>query len=198
MCASEINNRLAPVQQCVGEAVGVEKRQWFVAIVGHNTEKASKQRLEAQGYDCYVASQQEVRVWRNGRRAKVDRVVIPSTLFIHCSERERRNIVALPYINRFMTDRAKSKSASACRLPAVIPDQEIATLRFMLDQSDTPVTFSSIPFGIGAKVRVIRGKLAGLEGEVLSSDDADSDLYVGIDMLGYAKVTISPLDLEII
>ena len=48
----------------------------------------------------------------------------------------------------------------------------------------------------GDRVRVARGKLCGLEGEVVTTDDGQSELVVRIDILGCAKVLISAIDIE--
>lgn len=147
------------------------------------------------GHECFVAAQDEYRIWRNGKRAKVTRVVIPSVLFVRCTEKQRREIVTLPFIFRFLTNRAATSSGLGSAI-AVIPPAQIDRLRFMLGNSDTPVEFEPQSFGKGDRVRVIRGKLAGLEGEALTSTDGTSNLFVGIAMLGFAKVCISPADLE--
>lgn len=186
------------VPEGIGDAVGVGKRMWFVAVVNYNTEKKSSERLEKQGYECFVATQEEMKVWKNGRKAKVVRVVIPSNIFIKCTERERRQIVNLPYINRFMTNKAGATLADSTRSPlAVIPEQQIDTLRFMLGHSDTPVTVSSL-YQRGDKVRVLRGGLKGLEGEVISTSDGKSELIVCLDFFGCARLSIDPVNVELI
>lgn len=179
----------------VDGAVGVPESQWFVAVVNHKSERTVCDRLTDQNYECFIATQQEMRVWRNGRKSKVDRVVIPSTVFIRCTERERRRIVTFPYINRFMTDRAGTKGELMHRPLAVIPDKQIMTLRFMLCQSDTPVTVGG-NYRKGDRVRVVRGKLKGVEGEVLDMPDGTKDLVVRIDFFGCARLSIDPLNLE--
>jgi len=189
------SNRDAAAPVCAGDAVGVPARKWFVAVVNHNTEKVCAERITKAGYECYLPTQEEMRVWKNGRRAKVVRVVIPALLFIRCTERERLSIVSLPYIKRFMTDRASSSPDSLRKPVAVIPDRQIETLRFMLGNSDTPVSIVG-EYRKGDKVRVIRGGLRGLEGEVVQTTDGKSQLTVGIDFLGYARVDINSLDVE--
>lgn len=201
MTSSSINytedesNRDAAAPSCVGDAVGVPARKWFVAVVNHNSEKVCAERITKAGYECYLPTQEELRVWKNGRRAKVLRVVISSLLFIRCTERERRTIVSLPYIKRFMVDRAAASPNSLRSPVAVIPDQQIETLKFMLGNSDTPVSIVS-EYRKGDRVRVIRGGLRGLEGEVVQTTDGKSQLTVGIDFLGYARVDIDSLDVE--
>ena len=180
----------------VDDAVGVSDRKWYVAIVGNNREKSVAEKLEALGFESFVASQEELRVWKNGRRKTVDRVLLSAIVFVRCTESERRRIVVnLPYINRFMTDRAAKSDASLNRPLAVVPDSQMAALRFMLGQSDNPVTFSG-DYVSGQNVRVVRGNLRGLEGEIVSLADGSSQLVIVIDALGCAKVHINPIDVE--
>lgn len=179
----------------VGGAVGVEKRHWFAAIVKHNTEKASAQKLSKYGYECYVACQPEYRIWKNGRKAKVDRIVIPSIIFIHCTESERRPLLNFPYIFRFLTDKAELPNQFGKSI-AIIPEKQIETLKFMLGNSDTTISFVNRIYKVGERIKVIRGKLLGLEGEVLTSNNGQTDLLVSLGILGCAKVSINPIDLE--
>lgn len=178
----------------VGDAVGVSA-SWYVALVGHNTERAAAKRLAARGVDAYVAIQREWRVWRNGKKAQIERVVIPCMVFVRCSERERLQIVNESYIYRFMTDKAGTPTAYG-RPVARIPDWQIAKLRFMLGNSDEPVGFTGAPLKRGDMVRVIRGSLRGLEGRLQTDADGNATLTVAIDFLGGASVRISPTDVE--
>lgn len=184
--------------QGVGDAVGVEKRHWFVAIVNNNTEKVSAERLKKLGIDCYLPIQTEIRVWKNGKKAKIDRVVIPSTIFIYCSERKRREVVTFPFIKRFMTNKARTSVNSVNTPLAIIPSAQIKRLKFMLGQSDIPVSVSQRPYSIGDKVRVVRGSLMGLEGMVIDLKSAKSELVVSLDFFGCAKLSIDTVNLEVI
>lgn len=179
-----------------GHTVGMPMSYWFVAIVKNNTEKSVLGKLKSAGYKCYVPLQEELRVWKNGKKSLIERVVIPTMVFIHCTEAERKTIVALPYILRFMTNRASSSAASGYKPLATIPDAQINKLMFMVGNSDTPVTFSSTIYRKGDLVRVIRGRLAGLEGEVKTVDDKRSEIIVNLDCLGNASLTIDTIDVE--
>lgn len=194
----EKSDRLATVPSGVGDAVGVPERQWYVAVVTHNTEKNCAERLTKKGIENYVPIQTEYKVWKNGRKAKVNRVVIPSTVFIKCTEQERREIVKLPFINRFMTNKAGFSARSLHKPLAIIPDRQIDILKFMLGQSDIPVEISEKPFRKGDKVRVVRGSLAGLEGEVVDMKNATAELILFLGLLGYARLSIDTLNLNII
>ena len=191
---SSMDSQVPPAPK-VDDAVGVPNRKWFVAIVGRNTEKACRERLTALGYESYVATQLETRVWRTGQKKQVERVLISSLLFIHVTERERREIVKLPYINYFLTDKAGHTNDFGRHPLAVIPDSQMEMLQFMLYHAESPVTFTPEPLRLGDHIRVIRGQLAGCEGYVSMAGN-QTHLVVRIDFLGSAQVTISPDDLE--
>lgn len=179
----------------VDGAVGVSDAKWFVAIVNPRHEKTVADKLQKINLETYVAIQQEVHQWANGRRRKVDRVVIPSMVFVKCSEQERRRIVTLPYILRFLVNR--SCRADGLNKPvAVIGEAEMAKLRFMLGHSDSPVEFAPTQFRIHDTVRVIRGNLAGLQGEIRANSDGTHTLLVSLSLLGGALLHIPPQDVE--
>lgn len=199
MSTNEIDTKKAlAATDVVDDAVGVSKSYWFVAIVNNRSEKQSSEKLSKMGVVNYLPTQTEIRVWRNGRKSKVDKIVIPSTIFIYCTEQTRREIVNLPFIFRFMTNKAGSIKGSNNKPLAVISDAEIERLKFMLGQSDIPVEITEKPFKTGDKVRVIRGYLAGLEGEVIKLNNAKSELVVGLNFFGCAKLSIETVNLEII
>ena len=190
------NVSVTAVPSGVGDAVGVLDRKWFVAIVSNNTEKSVEDRLSKLGYETYVAKQKVVRIWKNGRKAKIDKVLLSSMVFVKCTEQQRKQIVILPYIKRFLTNKALTSKDSLAKPLAVIPQDQIDTLKFMLGQSDFPVTFVDTPYKIHDRIVVIRGNLKGLEGEILETVDGKSKLIARIDILGSASVTIDSIDIK--
>lgn len=195
MNTNTVTNSVSTAAYVVDDAVGVEK-SWFVAIVNHNAEKAAAEKLEKLGIKNYLPTQTEIRVWKNGRKAKGDRVVIPSTIFVYCTEQQRREIVGLPFINRFMTNKAGTIDGCRNKPIATIPDKQIEILKFMLSNSETPVTIALVDFKQGDKVRVVRGKLMGLEGEVMDLSKTRVELIVMLDFGGCAKLEIATIDVE--
>lgn len=192
------NENHTAVSTDVGDAVGMPKAQWFVAIVKNNTEKSVCEKLLKMGYDTYLPTQKESRIWKNGKRSVIDRVVIPAVVFINCTESERREIVSFPFINRFMTNKAGSIAGSNAKPVAVIPDNQIRILQFMLGNSDSRVDISNRPVNAGDKVKVIRGRLKGLEGEVLDLKKDKTELIVRLDFFGCARLIIDTINVETI
>ena len=199
----KINDEAAPTPANVADgAVGVPtppEKHWYIAIVAHRSERACGKWLAELGYQSYVASQWEQRTWRNGRKKRVERIVLPARVFVRSTEEERlKHIVKLPYINRFVTDRARKSSPDAWAPVAVVPDKELETFRRMLGQEEMPVFLedSHVSYVVGDRVRVTSGKLAGLEGRVKRTDGDKSRLYVSLDFLGSVYVEIDKNCLE--
>ena len=199
MTDSKINDLSGPIATTVPSgvdgAVGAPVAKWFVAIVNSRHEKSVAERLQNLNVECYVATQKEMRVWRNGKRKIIDRVVIPSMVFVKCTEKERRNIVGLPFVNRFMVNRT-AETNGLNKPVAVIGEAEIEKLKFMLGQTERPVEFVPNIYKVRDVVRVVRGSFQGLTGEILANSDGTHDLLVGILMLGGARMLIDPVDIE--
>lgn len=181
----------------VGDAVGVQSPQWYVAFVGHNTEKSCRDKLQQLGVESYVATQEEIHEWKNGRKKKVERVVISTLIFLRVTEKQRRELVQLPFIKYFLTDKARPVNDYGHHPLAVIPDSQMQQLRFMLYNADEPVSFVAEHLRLGDHIRVIRGSLKGLEGNVIRYKDGASYLVAQIENLGYAMMKIAIEDVEI-
>ncbi len=70
-------------------------------------------------------------------------------------------VLSFSTVSRYMVMRGEST-------PAVIPDEQMARFRFMLDYSDETVCMNDTPLARGEKVRVIKGPLSGLVGELVT------------------------------
>ena len=172
------------------DAEGIPR--WYVAYVGTRAEKAVRDRLISLGYEAYAATQWEIRVWRNGRKKKIERPVITQYVFIRLTERQRAVVVAMPEIHYFLVNKAGATNEYGRHLPAVIPNSQIQMLQRMLGQSESAVRFATSGFAIGDTVRVL-GWGDNLEGHVVRIP-GDHAKYVGIriDQLGCAYMEISP------
>lgn len=186
------------------EAVGVaipEQKHWFVAIVKHGNEKICSQILTDLGYENYVAVQRELRQYASGRKKWKDRLVLPSKVFVRTTENDRlKNVVTLPVVYRFMVDPSRSTGNQTRAAAAIIPDKEMEMFRRMLEQDELPVTFdeAKASYSAGDHVRVVVGKLSGLEGTVMRTVDGKRRLYVSLDILGSASVEVDSSWLKLI
>ena len=173
-------------------------QRWYVAVVRPRYERVTRDLLCGLGYEAYIAGQKDTRVYACRHRREVERILIPNLVFVHVTERERQSLFRqCSHIHHFMTDRAGSHNEHGHRPLAVIPDIQMEMLRFMLYHAERPVTFIPEPLSVGHAVRVIRGALAGFEGEVVTLREGSSP-HVGIriELLGYAILQIDPIDVE--
>lgn len=116
------------------------------------------------------------------RSKKVQRVVIPMVVFARIAPSERISVLRLPSVSRFMVLRGESA-------PAIIPDAQMERFRFMLDYSEEAVEMCSERIQPGEQVKVIKGPLTGLTGELITMD-GKSKVAVRINMLGAAMVEV--------
>lgn len=173
-----------------------EMKKWYVAIVNNRSELKVADSLDKLGVENYVPVQRRIRVLKGGKAVERPRIVIPAKVFVRCTEAERRcEIVRLPYIYRFMTNRASAGDGIA-KPPCVVPPHEIDLLRFMLGQTDIPIDIVEGGYAKGDLVRITRGSLQGLEGEVVMTRPGKSELIVRLDTLGCATLTIDTASLE--
>ena len=190
-------------------AGGVPPAEWHIAEVRCGMERACRDKLQRTGFESYVASRVETRVYASRNRRRVERVVIPAKVFVRLTEAE--HIVAheacAPALYKFMTDRARQPrdaeplSSAADRFRraghpfAVVPEEQMQRLRFMLGQAERPVEFVTRPLSLGDRVRVIRGPLAGLEGGFVRQGRA-TYIAVLLDALGCTLTEIPETDIE--
>ena len=95
MCMNNVGHENGAAAEGAGDAVGVSSRHWFVAFVGHNAEKSCRDQLVKAGYEAFVASQQEVHYWRNGKRKLIEKVIIRSNhqIEVHFRDDEEYEIL---------------------------------------------------------------------------------------------------------
>ena len=148
-----------------------ERISWFVVITRWGQWKKISERLTA------------LRV----------RHFIPSTyntlVFFQTSKERALNLVNAGEIKgRFIVDHST-------RSILEVPEKQMeAFIRVVMEYPDTPVS-SEFPITKGTRVRVVRGPLKGIEGEVEETPNG-VQLVVGIQSVICARITISRTDVE--
>ena len=161
-----------------GEGVAHSKR-WYVALVRMHHEKKVAERLSKMGIDSFVPVQQQIHQWSD-RRKMVDTVLLPMMVFVHVNPKERMEVLSFSTVSRYMVMRGEST-------PAVIPDEQMARFRFMLDDSQEAVCMNHTPLARGEKVRVIKGPLSTVVDELVTVG-GKSKIAVRLNTLGCAYV----------
>ena len=84
-------------------------------------------------------------------------------VFVHADPKERKEVLSFSTVSRYMVMRGESS-------PTIIPDEQMARFRFMLDYSEEAICMNSAPLARGEKVCVVKGPLTGLVGELVTVD----------------------------
>ena len=165
-------------------------KRWIAALVQSCLEKKVGERLDKLGVENYIPTQTVIRQWSD-RKKKIERVVIPMIVFIRTDEMTERRLRMQTYIRKILSYPGQWKAA-------VIPDAQIDRLKFMLRHAESSVELLEQTLQVGEAIRVSRGPLKGLEGEIYQVQPDKPMVAIRIDCLGYACVSIDKSDLEII
>lgn len=165
-------------------------RSWIAIYCRPRSEKKVAGSLVKKGVEIYLPIQKQLRKWSD-RIKKIDVIIIPMIVFVENSSIQLSEITKIPNVIKIL-------SSPGSNFPAVISDDEISKLKFILGQSDTPVEYDPSIFKVDDTVRVVRGNLMGLTGKVLEAGDDLAELIVHLPLLGGAKLKIEKVNLEII
>ncbi len=163
-------------------------KYWVAVLVQMCTEKKVGERLTKLHIENYVPTQKEVHQWSD-RKKYVERVVIPMVVFVRVDEVLEKQLKTYSFIYKLLSYPG-SKNA------AVIPEEQIESLKFMLNHADSNVVLDNNLLQIGEEVRIVRGSLKGLEGELHVVDMDKMMVAIRIECLGCACVNVALTDVE--
>ena len=161
------------------DSIQPEERKWYVAYVRLFQERKTAEKLAAMGIESFVPVREEIHQWSQ-RKKKVMRVLIPQMIFIHATPKERLEALTLASISHYMVLRGE-------HTPAIIPDRQMQQFMFMVDYSEESIEMYNSPLQPGQSIKVIKGPLAGMEGELMEIE-GKSKVIVRLDLLGCAGV----------
>ena len=163
--------------------------RWIAVVVKMYSEKKVSGALTAMGIENYVPVQEETRQWSD-RKKKIEKVVIPTILFVKIGKEAEKRLRMLTFIHRVISYPGRYDAA-------VIPEEQISRLKLMLRNARESVEVgSAAQLKIGERVRVVRGPMQGLEGKLCCNNADDPKIAIYIEALGYACVRIAREDIE--
>ena len=146
---------------------------WFVVITRWGQWKKIPERLQELGVGCYIPPSYH------------------TLIFLHTSKPRALSIVNAGEVKgHFLIDH------NTHTLLEVPDDQMEAFIRVTTEHPESVIS-ADIPIEKGARVRVVRGSLKGVEGEVIESPSG-ATLVVRILSLLTAKVTIRREDMTLV
>lgn len=154
---------------------------WHAVFTASRAEKKVKERLEEEGVECFLPVQIVVRQWTY-RKARVVVPVIAGMIFVKVKKEEQVKVLQTKGVVTFLRLRGGEG-------PAVIPERQMETFRFLLDFSEEAVEMVNEDIEEGNLIQVVKGPLKGLEGELVKFR-GKTKVAVRIEQLGCALVDI--------
>jgi len=133
---------------------------WYAAKVKYQTERKVKTWLDDQAIENFIPFQ-TVLIERKGRKIKRERPIVPGLLFIRTNYKTAhilpvKSSVKMVYLRNLDNHQLLT-----------VPDKQMENFMFLLDFSETAMRIDNTNLRRGDRVRVIKGDLAGIEGELI-------------------------------
>ena len=137
-------------------------KKWYVGRTRARQEKKIKLRLNDLGVENYIPLRQEVHVYANGRRKKVEVPLLPNLMFIRVGPDSRFALLAQlgGVWMQYVVDRFTGSSM-------VVPDKQVEDFIRLVESRDATLNVEDLHLRKGDRVCVKDGAFAGLEGECL-------------------------------
>lgn len=159
-----------------------EVAHWYVMYTRRFHEKKVAELLTSLGIEAWIPIQLVRRRWSD-RMKTMEKLVIPKTVFIHCSEKRRHADTFVPATMGYMTDYTTHSAA-------IIPDAQIEVFKKMVSQTDVPIEFTEEQLMPGIEVDIVSGPFVGLSAELFKVENVNK-IFVRIGCLGCATVELS-------
>jgi transcription antitermination factor NusG len=161
-------------------------RNWFVLYTRPKFEKKISREIDRLNYENYLPLRMTFRKWSD-RVKRIEEPLFPNYLFVRMAANEKHDILSTEGAVRLVSIEGK---------PVHVKESEIAKIR-KLESAGKDIILERSGCA-GEKVRVVRGILAGYEGELLR-DARTPRLLIKLDVLNQGvSVQISATDIELI
>lgn len=127
----------------------------------------------------------------NDRIKKIERIVLPMVVFVRLDQYEEDVFCRLSFILRLRT------YPDSAELATPIPDEQLEKLKFFLLNKDAKVLIVK-HHKVGDNVRLAKGPMKGLDGELSHSEENKPNVAIRIDGLGCACANVEKVNLEVI
>ena len=171
---------------------------WYVAVVRVNCEekiaKSIQSTLNRNGiwFEYWVPMIKVVCIDKRTNKRKVKEKLFLSTfIFCHVSQKRLDEI-------RFRSDVYKMLTMPGQKEIYKIPDTQFNNYRNLVDNDEVPVSEAPVPLKKGIKVRVMEGKMKGLEAYVQRYNKKKAVIGNEIKYISGATIEISRDLLEIV
>ena len=134
-----------------------DKLRWYAVYTAPRAEKKVSERFTQAGIEHYLPMQTVKRRWSD----RVKEVLVPVVngyIFVQIPVTYFLKVTAIYGAIAFVREGGQ---------PVAIPDNQLEALRFMVGHADEPVEYSSESFERGEPIKIIKGPLEGMMGELV-------------------------------
>jgi transcription antitermination factor NusG len=169
---SETNDAKATtiVLHDVESAQEMNRYPWFAVRVRSNHERIAAAHLRERGYEEFSPSWKTERRWSD-RTKELDQFLFPGYVFCRLNPLDRLPVLTAPGVVDLV---------GFGKIPAPVPDQEIETVRRMVQSGLFVMPWPFLE--LGHRVLIERGPLAGVEG-ILDEVKGKCRLVVSVQLL---------------
>ena len=160
---------------------------WYAAKTGHGQEVKIKHHLQELEIEHFIPTEMR----KNYRNQSKEHPVIPSLVFINATKEKACSLKTdLGFPINYMFDYVNHTMLT-------VPDKQMEDFIRVFDASITEGGLIDTPLEVGQKVRVTRGALKGVEGNVI---ELQGNLHVVVGLMGciFAHAHVPRAHLEII
>ena len=124
------------------------QKYWYVVYIRSRAEKKVFLELTARNIECFLPLQKKLRQWKD-RKKWVETPLMSGYCFVYISRAEYDIVLQTYNVVCYVTFEGKA---------AVIPENQIDSLKQMLKQNEFEVTVSQENFEPGKKLKSLKGQ----------------------------------------
>ena len=133
---------------------------WYVAYTRVNQELVIKKKLDELGIENFLPREEQVRDTPFGRKT-IRVLLIHGMIFIRTDK-----VTSFSLLNEYSLNIVYLKDIEG-RRSLIVPDKQMEDFMFLLDFSAAGIEVLNKDLKRGDRIRVIKGPLVGLEGELV-------------------------------
>jgi transcription antitermination factor NusG len=156
-----------------------DEKHWYALYTAPRAEKKVSARFSEAGIEHYLPLKTVKRKWSD----RIKEVIVPVVhgyIFVHITKTEFRSVLGIYGAISFVREHNE---------PAIIPQPQMDTLRFMCDFSDEPVEITQEALTPGEAITITKGPLQGLIGELVQVKGKHK-VIIRIEKFGCALTTV--------
>jgi transcription antitermination factor NusG len=153
--------------------------RWYAVYTAPRAEKKVSERFTLEGIEHYLPLQTVKRRWSD-RIKEVEVPIVNGYIFVRILHLDFSKVTLVYGALAFVREGGQ---------PVAIPDKQLDRLRFMVEHAEEPVEYSQESFEHGESIRICKGPLEGMMGELVEMKGKHKVL-IRLERFGCAITTV--------